>query len=135
MKSILSGLVRDKEGEIAVPGAWGVLWADLTRLDYSKTALWQYMADIFLLWCNRGVDGFRCDAGYMIPVPAWEYIVAKVKKEYPDTLFFLEGLGGPLDATCDILGQANFNWAYSELFQNYDRKAVEVYLANGHFNF
>lgn len=121
-------LVRDKDGEIAVPGAWGVLWADLTRLDYSKPALWQYMADIFLLWCNRGVDGFRCDAGYMIPVPAWEYIVAKVKKEYPDTLFFLEGLGGPLDATCDILGKANFNWAYSELFQNYDRKAVEAYL-------
>lgn len=121
-------LVRNKEGEIAVPGAWGVLWADLTRLDYSKKALWQYMADIFLLWCTRGVDGFRCDAGYMIPVPAWEYIVAKVKKEYPDTLFFLEGLGGPLDATCDILSQANFNWAYSELFQNYDRKAVEAYL-------
>ncbi len=121
-------LVRDKDGEIAVPGAWGVEWADLTRLDYSKPALWQYMADIFLLWCNRGVDGFRCDAGYMIPVPAWEYIVAKVKKEYPDTLFFLEGLGGPLDATCDILSRANFSWAYSELFQNYDRRAVAAYL-------
>lgn len=121
-------LVRDEEGEIEVPGAWGVVWADLTRLDYSKKALWRYMADIFLLWCGRGVDGFRCDAGYMIPVPAWEYIVARVKKEYPDTLFFLEGLGGPLKATREILNKANFNWAYSELFQTYDRWAFEAYL-------
>ncbi|MDY0376010.1 MAG: amylo-alpha-1,6-glucosidase [Desulfobacterium sp.] len=121
-------LVRDEEGNIEVPGAWGVVWADLTRLDYSKKALWRYMADIFLLWCGRGVDGFRCDAGYMIPVPAWEYIVARVKQEYPDTLFFLEGLGGPLEATWEILNKANFNWAYSELFQIYDRRAFEAYL-------
>ena len=27
-------LVRDKEGRIEAPGAWGVVWEDLTRLDY-----------------------------------------------------------------------------------------------------
>jgi starch synthase (maltosyl-transferring) len=121
-------LVRDDEGEIQAPGAWGVVWADLTRLDYSNSKLWEYMADVFLLWCHRGVDGFRCDAGYMIPVPAWEYIVAKVRVQYPETLFFLEGLGGPIKTTCDILGKANFNWAYSELFQNYSRDEISNYL-------
>ena len=71
---------------------------------------------------------FRCDAGYMIPLPAWEYIVARVRKEYPDTVFFLEGLGGGIHATCDLLNTANLNWAYSELFQNYQRKEIEDYL-------
>lgn len=121
-------LVRDDEGEIQAPGAWGVVWADLTRLDYSKPELWEYMADVFLLWCHRGVDGFRCDAGYMVPVNAWEYIVAKVRVQYSDTLFFLEGLGGPMKTTCDILGRANFNWAYSELFQNYSKDEISNYL-------
>ncbi|MFH2092777.1 MAG: amylo-alpha-1,6-glucosidase [Pseudomonadota bacterium] len=121
-------LLRDQEGKIEVPGAWGVEWADLTRLDYSNKDLWKYMAEVFLLWCHRGVDGFRCDAGYMIPVEAWEYIVAKVRHEYPDTLFFLEGLGGPIQTTRQILGQANFNWAYSELFQNYSRSQISDYL-------
>lgn len=121
-------LVRGKDGRIEVPGAWGVEWADLTRLDYSRTDLWQYMAEVFLLWCSRGVDGFRCDAGYMIPVDAWEYITARVKEQYPDTLFLLEGLGGPLRTTCDLLNRANMNWAYSELFQNYDKYQIEHYL-------
>ena len=121
-------LVRGVDGAIEVPGAWGVKWADLTKLDYSRMELWQYMADIFLCWCRRRVDGFRCDAGYMIPLPAWEYIVARVRKEYPDTVFFLEGLGGGIHATCDLLNVANLNWAYSELFQNYQRQEIESYL-------
>jgi glycosidase len=86
------------------------------------------MADVFITWCRRGVDGFRCDAGYMIPVAAWRYIVAKVRDQYPDTIFLLEGLGGKISVSRDILNRANFNWAYSELFQNYDRNQIEAYL-------
>jgi predicted glycogen debranching enzyme len=121
-------LVRGQDGRIEVPGAWGVQWEDLTRLDYSKTELWKYMAEVFLTWCRRGVDGFRCDAGYMIPVPAWQYIVAVVREQYPDTIFFLEGLGGKISVARDILNTAGFDWAYSELFQNYDRNQIDAYL-------
>ncbi|HSO20257.1 MAG TPA: glycogen debranching enzyme N-terminal domain-containing protein, partial [Desulfosarcina sp.] len=121
-------LARDDGGRIEVPGAWGVQWEDLTRLDYTHRALWQFMADMFLTWCRRDVDGFRCDAGYMIPEPAWHYMVAKVRQQFPDTVFLLEGLGGKLSVTRDLLNRANFNWAYSELFQNYDRGQIEAYL-------
>ena len=123
-----SWLVRDKEGAIQVPGAWGVKWEDLTKLDYTQKDLWQYMADVFLTWCRRGVDGFRCDAGYMIPVRAWEYIIAAVREQYPDTVFLNEGLGGKISVTRSLLNKGNFNWAYSELFQNYTRDQIEHYL-------
>ncbi len=121
-------LVRDKEGTIQVPGAWGVKWEDLTKLDYTQKDLWQYMAEVFITWCARGVDGFRCDAGYMIPVRAWEYIIAAVRNQYPDTVFLNEGLGGKISVTRDLLTTGNFNWAYSELFQNYTREQIEHYL-------
>ncbi|MDY6971222.1 MAG: amylo-alpha-1,6-glucosidase [Thermodesulfobacteriota bacterium] len=121
-------LVRDTDGRIEAPGAWGVTWADLTKLEYSHKGLWQYMAEVFLLWCRRGVDGFRCDAGYMIPVPAWKYITAVVRRQFPDTIFLLEGLGGKISVSRDILNIANLNWTYSELFQNYDRAQIEDYL-------
>lgn len=118
-------LVRDQKGKIQAPGAWGVIWEDLTLLDYKSRDLWKYMADVFLTWCARGVDGFRCDAGYMIPVPAWTFIVARVRLQFPDTIFFLEGLGGKISVTREILNTSNFNWAYSELFQNYTRQEIE----------
>ncbi|MGD9225524.1 MAG: amylo-alpha-1,6-glucosidase [Desulfobacterales bacterium] len=121
-------LVRSLEGRIEVPGAWGVAWEDLTKLDYSQPSLWQYMADVFITWCRRGVDGFRCDAGYMIPLAAWKYMVAKVREQFPDVVFLLEGLGGKISVTRDLLNRANLNWAYSELFQNYDRDQIEHYL-------
>ncbi len=110
------------------PGAWGVTWEDLSKLDYRHRELWAYMAEVFLFWCRRGVDGFRCDAGYMVPLPAWEYITAKVREEYPDTVFLLEGLGGKIDVVQELLAQGGLTWAYSELFQNYDRTQVETYL-------
>ncbi|MDX9785686.1 MAG: amylo-alpha-1,6-glucosidase [Desulfobacterales bacterium] len=121
-------LDRGPDGRINVPGAWGVQWEDLTKLDYRHSALWQYMADMFLTWCRRGADGFRCDAGYMIPVQTWKYLIAKVRTQYPDTLFFLEGLGGKISVTRELLNFGNFNWAYSELFQNYTREQIESYL-------
>ena len=121
-------LVREPDGTIHSPGAWGVTWGDLTELDHSKLELWKYLADAFLVWCRRGVDGFRCDAGYMIPEPAWEYITARVRQEFPETVFLLEGLGGDPAVTRALLDQANLNWAYSELFQNYSREQIEGYL-------
>jgi predicted glycogen debranching enzyme len=121
-------LARETDGQIETPGAWGVVWADLTRLDYANRDLWPYMADVFLTWCRRGVDGFRCDAGYMIPMETWRYLIGKVRDQFPDTLFFLEGLGGKISVTRDLLNRADFNWAYSELFQNYARDQIEHYL-------
>jgi starch synthase (maltosyl-transferring) len=90
--------VRNEDRSFQSPGAWGVTWEDLSKLDFRRRDLWQYMAEVFLYWCRQGVDGFRCDAGYMVPMPVWQYIVAKVRDEFPETIFLLEGLGGPFAA-------------------------------------
>ena len=119
---------RDEDGRFISPGAWGVVWEDLVELDYSKPGLCAYMANVFLFWCRLGVDGFRCDAGYMIAQDVWAYIVAKVREEYPDTVFMLEGLGGDLAITDKLLGETGLDWAYSEIFQTYDRSQFEWYL-------
>ena len=91
-------------------------------------ALWDKIADALLIWCRRGVDGFRCDAGYKIPVPAWQYIIARVQDEFPETIFLLEGLGGSWEATENLLTDGGMQWAYSELFQNYSGRQVADYL-------
>ncbi|HKQ40637.1 MAG TPA: amylo-alpha-1,6-glucosidase [Verrucomicrobiae bacterium] len=120
--------LRDEDGEFESPGAWGVTWEDLVELDHRNPALWEYLAEVFLTWCHRGVDGFRCDAGYKIPPTAWRYITARVIEEYPETVFLLEGLGGAWEATEKLLTDGGMQWAYSELFQNYSGEQVAAYL-------
>jgi predicted glycogen debranching enzyme len=119
---------RSADGTFVSPGAWGVIWADLVELDYRHPELRAFMAEVFLFWVRQGVDGFRCDAGYMIPAETWTYVVARVRSEFPDTVFLLEGLGGRLEVTEQLISHANLDWAYSELFQIYDRGACEHHL-------
>ena len=106
----------------------GHTWEDLVELEQDDVELWDIIADALLTWCRRGVDGFRCDAGYKIPVPAWQYIIARVQEEFPETIFLLEGLGGSWEATEDLLTEGGMQWAYSELFQNYSGPEVARYL-------
>ncbi len=104
-------------------------WGDLVELNPSQSStLWDELADAFLTWCRRGVDGFRCDAGYKVPVQVWQYIQARVRQEFPEALFLLEGLGGPLEATEALLTEGGMQWAYSELFQNLTGPDVARYL-------
>ena len=123
--------LRQADETFISPGAWGVTWEDLVELKHQNVALWDELSEVFLTWCRRGVDGFRCDAGYKVPVPAWQYIVARVQQEYPDTVFLLEGLGGAWEATEALLSEGGMQWAYSELFQNYSGLQVSGYLDHG----
>ena len=120
--------LRNPDGTFASPGAWGVTWGDLVELNPEHVELWEQFAQAFLTWCRRGVDGFRCDAGYKVPTQVWQYIEARVRQEFPQTLFLLEGLGGPLEATEALLTDGGMQWAYSELFQNYSAPDVARYL-------
>jgi predicted glycogen debranching enzyme len=120
--------LKNPDGSFASPGAWGTVWEDLVELKQDDCALWDKIADALLIWCRRGTDGFRCDAGYKIPVAAWQYIIARVRKEFPETIFLLEGLGGSWEATENLLTEGGMQWAYSELFQNYSGKEVAWYL-------
>ncbi len=120
--------LKQPNGEFASPGAWGTVWEDLVELEQHSVALWDIIADALLVCCRRGVDGFRCDAGYKIPVPAWQYIIARVRNEFPEAIFLLEGLGGAWSATEALLTEGGMQWAYSELFQNYSGAEVAGYL-------
>ncbi|MFQ3169780.1 MAG: putative glycogen debranching enzyme [Limisphaerales bacterium] len=104
------------------------MWEDLVEIDPEPVELWKQLADGFLTWCRRGVDGFRCDAGYKVPLPVWRFITAKVRREFPGTVFLLEGLGGGWDDTETRLTEGGMQWAYSELFQEFSSSQVAGYL-------
>ena len=51
---------------------------------------WQQLLDILLYWCEKGVDGFRCDMAEMVPAEFWEWIIPCVKTKYPEVIFIGE---------------------------------------------
>lgn len=119
---------RNPDGTFHSPGAWGVTWGDLVELDHRVPRLWEEIAESLLTWCRRGVDGFRCDAAYMVPLAVWQYVVARVRSEFPDTTFLVEGLGGAYEATAALLSEGGMQWAYSELFQNHGPHEISGYV-------
>lgn len=119
---------READGRFRSPGAWGTVWGDLVELKDATPGYWEVLAEALRTWCRRGVDGFRADAGYMVPLPAWQFVQASVREEFPEAVFLLEGLGGAWETTEALLTEGGMQWAYSELFQNHRGDQVAGYL-------
>ncbi len=55
------------------------VWADVIGLDYSKPAVRQGMIDAMSYWVRTaGIDGFRCDVAWTLPVDFWDEARAKL---------------------------------------------------------
>jgi starch synthase (maltosyl-transferring) len=58
-------------------------------------ALWEALRDVFLHWAKEGVAIFRVDNPHTKPFAFWEWVIAEVKRAYPDTLFLSEAFTRP----------------------------------------
>jgi len=52
--------------------------------------LWQELVDIIRFWAGEGVRIFRIDNPHTKPFPFWEWAIAELKRDYPDTIFLAE---------------------------------------------
>lgn len=51
---------------------------------------WLKMLHILRFWAAKGVDGFRCDMVFMVPLPFWHWAIPQVKAVYPHLIFIGE---------------------------------------------
>ena len=59
------------------------------------TELWQELLDVFLFWIKQGICIFRVDNPHTKPFPFWEWLIAEVKREHPETIFLAEAFTRP----------------------------------------
>ena len=58
-------------------------------------ALWQELYTIVTFWVSKGVRIFRVDNPHTKPFGFWKWLIAEVKKDFPDVLFLSESFTRP----------------------------------------
>jgi starch synthase (maltosyl-transferring) len=58
-------------------------------------ALWEELAAIFEFWASEGVRIFRVDNPHTKPFPFWEWLIERVKRRHPETIFLSEAFTRP----------------------------------------
>lgn len=74
----------------AVPGQND--WYETVKINYcdSFSPTWERMYNIIRFWAEKGVDGFRCDMVELVPAEFFRWLIAKIKKDFPDLVFIAE---------------------------------------------
>ena len=57
--------------------------------------LWQELKSVFQYWIEQGVRIFRVDNPHTKPFPFWEWLIAEIKRDHPDTIFLAEAFTRP----------------------------------------
>ena len=57
--------------------------------------LWAELKDIVLFWIGHGIRIFRVDNPHTKPFSFWEWLIAEIKRDYPDVLFLAEAFTRP----------------------------------------
>ena len=89
-------------------------YQDIHNVDWEsaeREALWHALRDVLLAWCARGVRAYRVDNPHTKPVPFWEWVIAEVRREYPETIFLSEAFTRP--AMMTLLAKAGFSQSYT----------------------
>jgi starch synthase (maltosyl-transferring) len=73
-------------------------YQDIYPLDFETDnwrELWEELKSIFVYWAGQGVRIFRVDNPHTKPFQFWEWLIAGVKKDYPDAIFLSEAFTRP----------------------------------------
>jgi cyclomaltodextrinase len=92
-------------------------WTDVAELDYSNQDLRRYMIEMMKYWVQGfGVDGFRCDTAFTVPVDFWETARRELEKINPQFVIITDSGAKPA-----LLSSA-FDMDYAgNLFQTLER--------------
>jgi starch synthase (maltosyl-transferring) len=74
-------------------------YQDIVNVDFYAAGaipgLWLALRDVVLFWAGQGVRAFRVDNPHTKPLPFWEWMIAEVRRPYPDAIFLSEAFTRP----------------------------------------
>lgn len=88
-------------------------------------ALWEELKSVFTFWAARGVRVFRVDNPHTKPFPFWEWVIAEVRKDYPDSVFLAEAFTRP--PVLKFLAKSGFSQSYTYFTWRNTKKELTDY--------
>lgn len=104
---------------------YGVDYGDGSRHFDPVPSTWFKMLHILRYWVSKGIDGFRCDMVFMVPLEFWEWAIPQVKQHYPDLLFIAEIYD--VSQYRDFLERGHFDYLYDKVNLYDTLRAVQCY--------
>lgn len=92
---------------------YGVDYGDWSRHFDPVPSTWLKMLHILRFWASKGVDGFRCDMAFMVPVEFWDWAIPQVKRDYPSLIFIAEIY--EVNLYREFLERGHFDYLYDKV--------------------
>ncbi len=89
-------------------------YQDIVNVNFDSEdweALWAALRDVVLLWCSHGVRVFRVDNPHTKSLAFWEWLLAEVRRSYPDAIFLAEAFTRPV--MMKTLAKLGFSQSYT----------------------
>ena len=115
-------------------------YEDIIPFDFQTPAwreLWEELCGVVFFWIDQGIRIFRVDNPHTKPFRFWEWLIGRVKKEYPDVLFLAEAFTRPkvmyhlakagFTQSYTYFAWRNTKWEIMEYFKELNEKGVREY--------
>ena len=73
-------------------------YEDIYPLDFETSdwqALWHELESVFRFWIEQGVTIFRVDNPHTKSLAFWEWVITRIQRDHPDTIFLSEAFTRP----------------------------------------
>jgi len=109
LRVLLDGVFNHVGAEFACPPHWfsGSTFeghSELRTLNHDNPEVVDYVVDVMAHWLQRGADGWRLDAAYIVPQRFWSAVLPRVRQRHPDAWFVGELIHGDYAAVVDAAG-------------------------------
>ena len=104
-------------------------YQDIYPIDFESAeweSLWGALRDIFRFWIGHGVRIFRVDNPHTKPFRFWKWVIADIRRDYPDAIFLSEAF--TLPKVMRYLAKAGFTQSYTYFTWRNSAQELREYL-------